>query len=372
MRKSKNNSLGYFYAYFAIQIIFILVHSYLPIYFKNIIFVDQKTLIYAWIISYSFLLIKPLISLYYNKRTGNFHSILIVSSISIVISFFLMILTLELLMIFGFFLGINFAFSSILDVIVDKSLVEKSNTEKKKNKNATSLQLGAAFGSLIPPFFYLITPNWSIFFVSLFIMTIPLVFIVYFMNMSVQIQKKEEEEIKSVKISSNKIILMCIFTFLIYADKLYEIPLEPWITTIIDVDLFSILLIILIVINTLGIIMAGLISHKYNKKKILMICCFGIGILSMISSFSNIFIFFIMFSIMQILAGFILINLISLMIDISNKQVLYYQIIAFFAILAKLIFVPLGDYLSIYIPVELIIFISGVPFIVSSIILYYI
>ena len=67
-----------------------------------------------------------------------------------------------------------------------------------------------------------------------------------------------------------------------------------------------------------------------------------------------------------------LINLISLMIDTSKKQVLYYQIIAFFSILAKLIFVPLGDYLSLFIPVETIMFISGIPFVISTFVVYYI
>ncbi|MBY9007949.1 MAG: hypothetical protein KGD63_14500 [Candidatus Lokiarchaeota archaeon] len=334
---------------------------------------DKRTLIFTWIISYSFLLVKPAISLYYNKRIGNFRIILITSSIGVILSFFLIILTLELLLIFGLFLGINFAFSSILDVIVDKTLVENSDSEKSKNKNAASLQFGAALGSLIPPFFYLITPSWSIYFSGVFIITIPLIFIVFFMNTSVEIQNKEEiKTINSNKIIGKKLKLMCLFTFLIYADKLYEIPLEPWITNIVDISIFSIFLIILIIINTLGILIAGIVSHKYDKKKILMICCLGTGILMMIISFSNIYVIFILFSIIQVFAGFMLINLISLMIDTSKKQVLYYQIIAFFSILAKLIFVPLGDYLSLFIPVETIMFISGIPFVISTFVVYYI
>jgi len=70
--------------------------------------------------------------------------------------------------------------------------------------------------------------------------------------------------------------------------------------------------------------------------------------------FTDIITFFILLGIIQILAGFIVINIIVLMIEYSQKKVVYFQIMATFVFVAYVIFIPLGTYLSAFIATELI------------------
>jgi hypothetical protein len=81
--------------------------------------------------------------------------------------------------------------------------------------------------------------------------------------------------------------------------------------------------------------------------------------------------FFILFGIMQIFSGIIVINLVSLMIHYSHKKVVYFQIIAIFAILASIIFIPLGTFLSTIIETELIIVIAGILKLLSIIPIFF-
>jgi uncharacterized membrane protein YfcA len=67
----------------------------------------------------------------------------------------------------------------------------------------------------------------------------------------------------------------------------------------------------------------------------------------------------------MVVGGFILMNLISLMIDISKERITIFQSIAVFVPLAKVTLVPLGTFLSAYIPSEWIIFIAGVLFMLA-------
>ena len=60
------------------------------------------------------------------------------------------------------------------------------------------------------------------------------------------------------------------------------------------------------------------------------------------------------------------------MIGISQKKVVYFQVMATFAILAFVIFIPLGTFLSQYIETELIIVIAGVFKLLSVIPIYFI
>ncbi|HEY0087343.1 MAG TPA: hypothetical protein VGB37_00780, partial [Candidatus Lokiarchaeia archaeon] len=75
--------------------------------------------------------------------------------------------------------------------------------------------------------------------------------------------------------------------------------------------------------------------------------------------------FFVLFGIMQIFSGFIVVNVFALMIDYSKKKAVYFQLMATFYIVATVIFVPLGTYLSSKISTELIIVIAGVAKLIS-------
>ena len=372
MKKYSRNNIIYFYSYFVAQLIFIFVHSYLPFYFYDVINVNKSELAFVQIIPYSALLIKPFISIYFNNLK-KVRVILIFSAVGIIASLILIIFSLELLILFGIFLGINFIFIAFTDVAVDKILVEESESEKEKARSSLFLQIGAASGAIMAPVLYLSSPSWSFYFLMIISLTLPIIFFMFFLIPPSRTEKIQETELKEEPIISVKnLLLMGIFIFFIYGDKLYEYPLEPWVENIIGDTMFSILLIILIAVNVVGIIIAGFFSHKLNKQKLLIYSAISSGILVMIAPFTNIVIFTILFAIIQIFAGFLLVNVITLMIDISKKKVVYFQIMAVFSIFALILFIPLGTYLSDYIATEWIIFVSGVIVLVSIVPMWFI
>lgn len=376
MKTEKQNYIIYFYIYFAVQLIYILIHSYLPIYFYKILDVDRVKLAFVQIISYSALFVKPLISIYFDKTEKpklSIRLILIISSSIFSISLIAFLITLPLLLLFGIFLGINFAFQSIIDVIADKVLIKKSDTEQQKNKNVLWIRLGAVIGALTTPVLAMIF-SWSLIFISSVIFTIPLIFIVAFLGKPEYTQDTIplSKETFSSEFSLRNITLLCIFAFLLYADMLYEYPLEPFLVDYLGQTIFSILLLIFIIINAIGIIIAGLYSHKFDRKKILIYNTILVGIVLCLAPFAPFLLFVILYGVLQIVSGFITVNLTSLMIDVSKEKVTIFQLVAAFIVLARVILIPLGTYLSSFLGTEWIIFIAGGLFLLAIIPLIFI
>jgi MFS family permease len=229
--------------------------------------------------------------------------------------------------------------------------------------------MGSVLGAIIVPGLYMLVPTWYLFFLSATVLVFPLIIIVYFRSESVERQASQKNEWKPAFESSNikHIALICGVAFLLYADQIYQWPLEPFVVSFIGEDLFSLLLIGFIIINGIGIVIAGMISHKYDKKKVLLYNIILAGVLLLMAPFVNIWLFLGLYGVLQILGGFLIVNLISLMIDVSKKQVLIFQIIAASIALAKLVLVPLGTYLSGVLETEWIIFIAGVLFLLGVI-----
>ncbi len=379
----KRNYIVYFYVYFVAQLIFTYVHVFLPVYFFNVLKVNRAELAFVQIFSYSAFFIKPIIAIYFDKEKATRKLLIIISSVGVLFSFILFILSLNLLIIFGIFLGINFAFLSVVDVSVDKLIVYFSPDEKIKDKNVLCIQLGAMSGAIFPNIIFIIIFTdlyslniWNQFFLIGIITTIPVIFLSFLLNTNLEATKENQIlEEKKYDIKYMYIFLICIFIFLVYANRLYDYPLEPWFLNKYgekNFILFTMLLSLLILINALGVVIAGIISNRFDRKKILIYSSISMGIIFIIVPFVDFITFFILFGIIQILAGFLLINLTSIMIDLSQKKVVYYQIMASFAILARVVFLPLGTYLTLYISTEVIIVIAGILTILSVVPLFFI
>ena len=310
MKIYKRNNVVYFYGYFVAQLVFIYINVFLPVYFFNILKVNRTELAFVQMFSYTALLIKPLIAIYFDKVKSTRKLFIIVSSFGILVSFIFFIFSLSILIIFGIFLGINFAFITILDVAIDKIIIETSTDEKTKDRYALYTRLGAFFGALIPNFiFFLIfkdlysIPTWNLFFITGTLLILPLIVISFFLYDKSEIQI-QAEDINEKNVRVKLIIIMCLALFLIYADKLFEYPLEPWILSHYGEEnflIFTFFLVILVLINALGLIIAGFISNKFNRIKILSISIIFYGILLIIAPFTDIFTFFIILGIIQIL-----------------------------------------------------------------------
>ncbi|TFG13558.1 MAG: hypothetical protein EU535_04795 [Promethearchaeota archaeon] len=383
MSNYKRNYVIYYYGYFVANLILIYVNVFLPVFFFNILNVNRAELATIQIFSYSGLFLRPIIGFYVEKPflRLNRKKILIFSAIGTLISFTIFLINITVLTLFGIFLFITFACSSIMGVSIDKYIIELSNIEEIKNKNILCIQLGMLTGSIFPNIIFIIVYSdiyslsfWNLFFLAGILSTLPLFFIVFLIKVDNEFNERSEE--LEVQPTSRKLLfIMIIFSFLIYADKLYEYPLEPWILSKYGENFFLIFafyLIILIILNAISILLAGLFSHKFDKVKVLIFSTLFMGIFLIIAPFVGLIGFIICFIIIQMFAGFVVINMTSLMIDISKKNVMIFQILIAFTILARVIFVPLGTYLSIIISTEFIILISGLLIILSVIPLFFI
>jgi len=357
-------------------VIFVYVHTYLPVYFFNILNVDRIKLAFVQIFSYSALFAKPLISIYFDKRTLKNRSLIFVSVFAIVFSFILLVSSLSLLIIFGIFLGVNLAFISVMDVVIDKLILQASSDTKERQKNSMIIHIGALFGAILPNVLYLMTFGeltdmniWSQFFLIGIIVIAPIIPLMLFLNIKIADKVEEKEKPKS-EINKKIIALLCIFMFIYMANGLYEYPLEPWIIEKYGKDsfgLFTIAIIIWVLLNAIGVIIAGSVMDKLKDKKIIIYSMTICGVIFVIAPFTDIISLLILFSITQLLAGFIMVKLTSLMINISQNRVAVYQLMASFSVLGIIIFLPLGTYLSGFVATEFLLVTAGVLFIVSVI-----
>jgi len=383
MLKDKRNYIVFFYGYFVATLILVYVNVYLPVFFFNVLNINRAELAFIQIFSYSGMFLRPVIGYYIEKPylKTNRKKILFLSAIGTIIGFTLFLINATILIIFGIFLFITFACTSVMGVCIDKIIIEISENEKIKNKNILFIQLGMLSGSIAPNALFILLYSdmyslnfWNLFFFVGILSTIPLLFLIFLLKFNIK-SDAFIEVAETQTVSKKFLLLMILYSFLIYADKLYEYPLEPWILNKYGEGifvLFAFYLIILILINAFSVLLAGLISHRYDKQKILIISTLISGFLIIIAPFVGIIGFIICFAIIQIFAGFILINMTSLMIDMSKKNVMVFQIIISFTILARVIFVPLGTYLSIFIMTELILVISGILIMISAIPLFFI
>ena len=390
MTTHRRNLALYFYGYFVIQVIFVYINVFLPVYFFNILNVNRAELAIIQILSYSALFIKPVISLIFDKDYSLLmkKAIVLVIPIGIFLSFVWFILNLNSLAIFGVFFGINLACSSTLDVIIDKILITQSPDGKTKDKNAAFTQLGAIFGALFPPIlsFFIFEDissrsTWSLFFMVGIISIIPVIFIGFFLRNSIILfektgnEKNEERKRRPNKtVDRRNIYLLGTAIFLVWSERIYNYPMEPWVLNKYGEENLSLILlffVIVIILNALGVALAGVMSHKFNRKKLLIVSEICYGSLMIIAPFMNMIGFFVLFGIMQIFSGFIVINIVSIMIKESQDQVTWFQILSCFAILASVIFVPLGTYLSAIIATEFIIVAAGIMQIMTIIPLYF-
>lgn len=366
----KRNYLIYFYGYFAGSVKGTIIHVYVPIYLFNFLNVSRIDLAFIQIFSYSALFSKLLISIYFDKSMGKAWYWMIISSVASIIGFIILIMNLNLLLMYGIFLAINFFFGSILDVAIDKYIVIQSPSKKVKERNALCLNLGSLIGSILPmgmAIFFLTDiysiNSWNEFFFTGIIAILPLIALVLFFKRGQEYKISEQKRITRKDINLKHVALMCIFVFFLYADGLYQYPLEPWALTKLgeeNIGLFSMIMIVFIIIMTIGFLIAGTISHKFNRMKLIIVSTFIDGALIAIAPFTQIYVFFILIGGVYFCSGFIIINMISIWIDLSKGNVVYFQLMSLFATVSAAVFVPLGTYLSAIIPTELIIGIAGV------------
>ncbi|MFX1411234.1 MAG: hypothetical protein ACFFA6_12870 [Promethearchaeota archaeon] len=373
---SKLNPVIYFYAYFSVEMILAYINSYLPIYFSTVISIDITTLSFVLFLSYLALFSRPFISLYFDRKNSRRKLFIIFSSFGIFLSFSILIFSLKLLPLFGTLLGIILILISVVTVGINKIMILQSPDKHTKNKNALIIMLGAICGSIIPIIIFLFnvssSTNWNQFFIFGVLLSTPIIVFAFFLNDETTNYEYNGGNNQEVKIIKKPIILMCIFLFLTFSDRLFSFSIKPYISIKTSPTFFSILWFILTLIYALGNIFGKLILKIVNRKQIITISVILIGVLLNFIPFVNFFLFLTLYGFYFFLSGIFLISLLSIMMEISQNKVFYYQIMALFSVAANVIFTPLGTFLYQYIETELIIMIAGIIILISVIPIYFV
>lgn len=366
----KLNSLIYFYTYFTAEMILVYINSYLPIYFSELK-VDITQLSIILFFSYLFLFLRVAISVYFDRKNAKRKPLIIFSSFGIILSFTLLILNLNLLFIFGVFLGFIFAFVSVIIVGINKIMITQSPDIKTKNKNALIIQLGAINGSLIPIILFLIntnlSANWNQFFIFGILLTTPILIFVFLLKDEDANYKFNGGNNQEFKIVKKSIVLMCIFLFLACSDRLFSFSIKPWISFKSSTTFFSFVWFVLTLVYVSGNFCGGVILKRVNRKHVLIISTVLIGIILFFAPFIDFFLFLIFYGFYFFISGILLVSLLSIMMELSQNKVFYYQLMALFSIAANVVFTPLGAYLFNHIDTEIIIMIAGILIMISTI-----
>jgi len=389
MDTHKKNIIIFFYTYFSITLMITFVNVYLPVYFFNVLIINQTELAFVQIFAYSAYFVKPVVAIFFDKRPPRNRLLFMVLGLGLVVSFIFFIFEAEMLVIFGIFLGINFAFASILDVLVDKQLIEKSEDideslrAKRKNIYIGATQLGALIATIILSLSYFIMfsdlqslPTWNAFFILGVILVIPLPLLLSMVDGGV-IPQSDIQNNKPVmeEINRRNVFLLCIFGFLWGSSNIFQYPFEPWIVEVYgeaSFSLYSLIMTFIVLIYAISVIVAIKMSNL-DQKKTVVIGMILAGILYVIAPFSGYYGLIICMAIIQVIAGFVLINYIAILIKISNKRVAIYQLVAVFTIVARVILVPLGTYLyGIGISGGQLLTVAGVMFICSAVPMFFI
>ena len=111
----------------------------------------------------------------------------------------------------------------------------------------------------------------------------------------------------------------------------------------------------------------GVILKRVNRKHVLIISTVLIGIILFFAPFIDFFLFLIFYGFYFFISGILLVNLLSVMMELSQNKVFYYQLMALFSIAANVVFIPLSTYLFNHIDTEIIIMIAGILIMISTI-----
>jgi len=116
-----------------------------------------------------------------------------------------------------------------------------------------------------------------------------------------------------------------------------------------------------------GNLCGGVILKRVNRKHVLIISTVLIGFILFFAPFIDFFLFLIFYGFYFFISGILLVNLLSVMMELSQNKVFYYQLMALFSIAANVVFTPLGTYLFNHIDTEIIIMIAGILIMISTI-----
>lgn len=407
----KSSYIGLFLLYFALSVIRIYLVIYLPVFLLNILNVNRGELAFIQLFVYLVMFSGPILGYLFDRYFKNKKLIIFSSSILFLVSFLLSVFGVKNLGVFGLFLAINLLSHEIVKVGVSKMIIDHSSSESVKDGNLAAINISSNFGSFIPSVVFLLTVSdifninqWNIFFLIGFLSSLPIILSTVLLSETVKkpVQGKNLEQskkdLKSIG-GNNALNLFLLFLsyLLIWSDKLYQFPFSSWILTRFGEEgfnIYSLLYIVLILLNIGGWIIGQRISNREDKKvnnvstenhtnlelisdnqdvvlyinnlssrkKIITITVGLYTVLTFLMAFSDFLFLMIIQGIIQVIAGVMMLNYTSLMMTISNigkYKTFTFQCLKIAYALSCVLFIPLGTLLSAFIQIEVLIFTVG-------------
>ena len=413
-RIKKRNYISFFIIYFTLSIIQIYLAVYLPLYLLNIRLVVRSELAFIQVLAFSVLFLDPFLGFSFDKYVKNKKMIISFSILFFLISFFVSIFSSNYLPIFGIFLALNLLSQGIIKVGISKMIIDLSANEIIKDNNLVAINISSNIGSFIPSIVFIFVlsdlfdlNHWNMFFLIGVLSSLPMLLsIIFLKDFGNSFQKKKElqnEVMNSPKVLPKASPFNFFFLFLsyllIWSDKLYQFPFSSWILTKFgqqSFNLYSISYIVFVLLNISGWIIGQKISKRENRKlemfisekkktsaldrtviqeklifsfkikkrkKIIIITVGSYIFLTFVMAFSDFFVMMIVQGIIQVLAGIFMLNYISLMMTIANNRkhkTFSFQCLKLAYAFSCVIFIPLGTYISAFIPIETLIIITGI------------
>jgi len=344
----------------------------------------------------------PILGYVFDRYTKNKKLILISSSLLFLVSFLFSVLNGSNLGIFGLFLALNLLAQEFIKVGVSKMIIDHSSSEGVKDGNLAAINISSNVGSFIPSVVFLFTVSdifninqWNVFFFIGFLSSLPIIFATVLLrettNKSEKNFKQSEGDIISLGGNNNlNLILLFLSYLLIWSDKLYQFPFSSWILTRFGEEgfnIYSLLYIVLILLNIGGWIIGQRISNKEtnkidkimdnnhnkldleednqdemlyafklsNRKRTIVITVGLYAVLTFLMAFSDFLFLMIVLGVIQVIAGVMMLNYTSLMMTISNNgkyKTFTFQCLKMSYAFSCVIFIPLGTYFSDFIQIE--------------------
>ncbi|TES99804.1 MAG: MFS transporter [Promethearchaeota archaeon] len=398
----KFNYIGFFLLYFAISVIRIYLVVYLPVFLLNILFIDRSQLAFIQIFVYLVMFSGPVLGYLFDRYSKNKKLILISSSILFLVSFLLSVFGGRNLGVFGLFLALNLLSQEVVKVGVSKMIIDHFSSEGVKDGNLAAINISCNVGSFIPSLLFLFTVSdilnvnqWNGFFFMGFLFSLPIILSTVLLRETTDKPEKnlEQREKNTISLGGNNtlnLILLFLSYLLIWSDKLYQFPFSSWVLTRFGEEgfnIYSLLYIVLILLNIGGVVIGQRISNKEtnkidkimannrnkldleynnqdeilyafklsNRKKIIAITVGIYAVLTFLMAISDFLFLMIIQGIIQVIAGVMMLNYTSLMMTISNNgkyKTFTFQCLKMAYALSCVIFLPLGTYFSAFIQIE--------------------
>jgi len=370
---------GVFEAYFGL---------YIPLYYYEILAVNRNDLAFIQFLGYLSLIITPLVAYVFDAHieSERNHKIFVyIFAILLCSCFSIFLINKNILLLYGFFLGVYFLCRLVIGTIMSKIYL-KLSVESPKIKHPMILIINGAKGVsffVISLFFDAIIkniyslPQWELFFMIGWTLTLPLLFVVLllrnytiFSNKSSPNNNNDVENKKSKMKSQKKVFWFAIFLYIAFflasSDLIFLSLISSWVLTRYNefsLRFFFNFYYVITICSLLGYYFASKIAKRISNISLFFVfCCFYLffTILLPLSTFPMFLAIQCGLAFAGYIANYMYLSIAQTISVNARYKTVVYQLLLMSQSIANIVFTPIGTSLSAFISVETLIFFSSI------------